>query len=187
MFFSFASFSQKKPNKDSVSISFLFNEQAIADSAQLTLKVIYKNKTNRPVDIYRLLSEGNPGDRFYNIFIEMQKLDSTEYNRHSMRTYQNSMEMSMEDSLRHYDVAKKKLAPFRSDTLSINFMDIAGVFPPGKYRFKAHLRVKTIRDNSIYNDPDFETIPPLDKPVYIASKWFYFTITKHLQVSYHVE
>lgn len=57
-------------------------------------------------------------------------------------------------------------------------MDIAGVFPSGKYRFNAHLRVKTIRDNSIYNDSNFETIPPLDKPVYITSKWFYFTITK---------
>lgn len=105
--FSFASFSQKKNNQDSVSISFLFTEQAISDSAQLTLNVIYKNKTNRSIGVYRFLTEGNFGDRFYNIFIEMQKLDSGKYYRYSMRSYKNAFEMSMEDYLRHYDIEKK--------------------------------------------------------------------------------
>jgi len=51
----------------------------------------------------------------------------------------------------------------------------------GKYRFSAFLRVKTIRDEREYKDPNFETLPPMDEIKYMGSKWFYFTVPNDIR------
>ncbi len=97
-----------------------------------------------------------------------------------MQYYQNPLLTIMEDSLRHYDLPKKRLSPFSSDTLRINLLDVAQGFYPGRYKFRAHLRINTIRDNKVYNDEKNETAPPEDKIEYYNSRWSYFVVKKYI-------
>ena len=165
---------------DTVGIKFLFPFVKVLDSSQLTLQVIYKNNTNKSVNMYKDLEEGDKGDRFFNIAIEMEKLVQKKYTPHSMRNYTNPFLFSMEDSLRHYDLPKKELLPYTSDTLKLDLLKVANSFMPGKYRFRANLRVKTIKDERVYNDVNGETEPPEDKIEYTVSRWYYFTIPKYI-------
>lgn len=167
---------------DSLNIKFLFPFFRVYDSSQLILKVVYKNNTNKEVSVYYVLEEGYKGDRFFNIAIEMEKLDKKNYKRHPLRHYQSAHASSLVDSLRHFDLPKKKLAPYASDTLALNILTVANSFLPGKYRFRAHLRVKTLRDNQEYNDPTFETPPPEDTIEYVSSQWFYLTIQNEIYI-----
>lgn len=165
---------------DSLKISLFFPKVEVAGSKDFYLNVVYQNKTKSSVEIYEYLSEGNMGDRFDNIFIEMQRLQGGEFKDYTMRYYQNPLLSRMDDSLRHYDLPKKKLPALSSDTLSLNILNIAGSFTADKYRFKAHLRVKTIKNDTPYNDPNLETSPPEDQIEYVESKWIYFTVKKDI-------
>lgn len=171
----------KKGSVDSVGISFLFPHVKVLDSTQLKLLVIYKNNTNKSVEIYKNLAEGDKGDRFFNITIEMEKLGLKKYAPHPIRFYTNALTFRMEDSLRHYDLPKQKLLPYASDTLTLDLLKVANSFLSGKYRFRAYLRVKTIRDERAYNDVNGETEPPMDEIEYTVSKWFYFTVPNDIQ------
>jgi len=174
------SLAQNKKAVDSVSITFLFPYTKVVDSSQLTLQVVYKNNTDRSVDVYKDLEEGDRGDWFFNSTIEAQKLIQKKYRPRVLRTYISPFLFSIEDSLRHYDVPKKKLLPYASDTLKLDLLKVASSFMPGKYRFRAYLRVKTIRDDRVYNDKNGETEPPEDTIVYTVSQWFYFIVPKYI-------
>jgi hypothetical protein len=178
----FTGFGQNSKPIDSLSIKFLFPFSQVYDSSQLTVKVVYKNNSDRYLSIYKELEEGNWQDRFFNMNIEMEKLDKGKYTYHFMRCYISVHEYSMVDSLRHFDLPKKQLAPYASDTLGLNILTVSRSFWPGKYRFKAHLRVKTIRDDREYNDPNFETAPPYDTIEYVSSEWIYFTVKNFMQM-----
>jgi hypothetical protein len=173
-------FGQNKKGVDSVDITFLFPYVKVLDSSQLTLQVVYKNNTNKSVEIYKDLAEGDKGDRFFNITIEMEKVVQKKYTPHAMRYYTNAFLFSMEDSLRHYDLPKEKLPPYALDTLKLDLLKVANSFMPGNYRFRTYLRVKTIRDDRVYNDVNGETAPPEDEIEYIVSKWFYFTVPNYI-------
>ena len=125
--------------------------------------------------------------RFFNISIEAEKWKGKKYIPNHLRFYQNPLLYRMEDSLRHFDLPKKKLPPFASDTLQLKILDIAKGFLPGKYRFKAFLRVQTIRDEREYNDKNFETAPPMDKIVYVNSSWFYFVIKQEIRSKFLIK
>jgi hypothetical protein len=189
LFFELASLiglAQGKP--DSLQIRFLFQSKTVSDSADLTVSVVYKNLTNHSVDVYSYLEEGDRGDRFFNFNVEMEKFDQKQFIYYPMRFYSNPLLYRMEDSLRHYDLPKKKLLSFASDTLSINLLTIGRMLPPGRYRFRAHLRVKTLPDTRAYNDPNFETPPPSDEIIYVASKWFIFTVNREISArSYRMQ
>jgi len=174
------SFGQNKKVFDSVGKTFLFPYANVLDSSQLMLQVVYKNNTNKSVDIYRGLKEGDKGDRFFNINIEMEKLVHNKYTPHTMRYYTSHLLFSMEDSIRHFDLPQKKLPPYKSDTLRLDLLKVANSFMPGKYRFRAYLRVKTIRNEQVYDDVRAETAPPMDEIEYTVSKWFYFTIPYYI-------
>lgn len=176
----FAGFSQQREINDSLSVTFHFIQREINDSSQLTLSVEYRNKVSSPVEVYQYLDEGDKGDRFYNINIEMEKLKGTKYFPHAMRFYQNAFLYRMEDSLRHYDLPKMKLPAYTSHTIRYNLLKSAKGFLPGNYRFKIHLRVETIRDDAEYNDKNFETPPPMDKLKYVSSKWFCFAVKREI-------
>lgn len=180
-------FSQKRRINDSLSVTFHFKEREILDSNQLSLSIEYRNKSSLPIDIYQYLDEGDKGDRFYNLSIEMQKLKGKKYSPHAMRFYQNAFLYRMEDSLRHYDLPKMKLPAYTSHTLRFNLLKSAKGFLPGSYRFKIHLRVATIRDETEYNDKNFETPPPMDKLEYVSSGWFYFTVKKEIAINFKRE
>ena len=167
--------------QDSLRISFVFPKQEIKTQGDLTLKVVYKNLTNRSIEVYKFLKEGYQGDRFFNISIDMQRLHKKKFVYHATRYYSSSYSYNM-DSLRHFDLPKKTLPPFTSDTLSINLLDVVNMLDTGQYRFRAHLRVKTIPNNTPYNDPNFETAPPVDEIVYSVSKWFGFTVKNQIQL-----
>jgi hypothetical protein len=171
---------QKRKVNDSLSVTFRFSELEVTDSSQLTFCIEYQNNIGKPVDIYQYLEEGDMGDRFFNISIEMEKLKEKKYYPHALRFYQNPLLYNLEDSLRHYDLPKMKLSPYSSRVLDFNLLNSAKGFLPGKYRFKVYLRVETIRDGTEYNDKNFETSPPMDKLKYINSKWFYFTVKKEI-------
>jgi hypothetical protein len=177
----FAGFGQKGKLIDSLTIKFLFPFSQVYDSSQLTLKVVYTNNTNKNISVYKELKEGYKGDRFFNIAIEMEKLEQKAYKFYPLRSYISAHASSLVDSLRHFDLPKKELAPYASDTLALDILKVANGFLPGKYRFRAHLRVKTIRDDREYNDPKFETLPPQDEVIYISSQWFYLTIKNDIQ------
>ena len=177
----FTGFGQNSKPIDSLSIKFLFPFSQVYDSSQLTLKVRYKNNTTRDVSIYKELIEGGRGNLFTNILIEMEKEGKGKYKHHWLGC-SAGRGFEWEDSLRHYDPPKKKLAPYSSDTLELNILTVAGSFLPGKYRFRAYVRVKTIRDDREYNDPNFETEPPQDKIEYVSSQWFYLTIKKEIYI-----
>ena len=72
-------FGQKNGGSDSVIISFLFPNAVVADSSNSKLKVVYKNNTKKDIYIYQYLDEGYKGDRFFNINIEMEKLNQKKY------------------------------------------------------------------------------------------------------------
>jgi hypothetical protein len=175
---SIACLSQEKRTPDSLKVTFLFTQSNVLDSNGLILQVAYRNNTKNAIGIYQYLQEGDIGDRFYNIYIEMQKRKDGKFSRHAMRYYQNALQYSMEDSIRHYDLPKKELLPYSSDTIKLNLLNVTKDFLAGAYRFKAHLRVKTIKDESVYNDKNFETAPPVDKIEYISSQWLYFNVKK---------
>jgi hypothetical protein len=168
---------------DSLQIVFYFPFKNVADSADLTLQVIYKNSSNRSFDVYEDLDEGNRGDRFFNINIEMEKRQGKKFVYYPTRFYTNPMLSHVNDSLRHYDLPKKKLLPLSSDTLMLNLLDIVKSLEPGEYRFKAYLRVKTIENRTPYNDPEFITPPPFDEIIYFPSKWFVFNVVKPITVT----
>lgn len=174
-------FGQNGKAVDSLHVKFFFPYSMVYDSSHLTLNVIYRNNTNRYISIYESLDEGYKGDRFFNISIEMEKLNKNKYSYHPLRFYISAHAGRMEDSFRHYDLPKKQLQPYASDTLTLDILKVANGFSPGKYRFKAHLRVKTIRDDREYNDPNFESEPPMDKIEYTSSQWIYFTVKKEIQ------
>jgi hypothetical protein len=161
---------------------FLFPQSVVVDSNDLTLRVVYKNNTNSFVEVYTVLREGDKGDRFYNIYIEFEKQKGNKFTSFPVRFYQNPLLYRMDDSLRHYDLPKKSLAPYSSDTLGLNLLNIAGSFFQGKYRFKAQLRVKTIKDDSFYDKKNVDILPPQDKIEYIDSKWIYFTVQKYISM-----
>ena len=165
-------------NSKSVAYSFTIKNEIAFDSLDLTVSVIIKNKSNKNVDIYQYLEEGYLGDRFFNVHIEMQQLQEKEYKNLTLRYYKNPYLSRMEDSLRHYDLLKKQLQPLATDTLTLNLLAIKRSFMPGKYRFKVHLRTRTIEDSSEYHDENFETAPPEDKIEYETSKWIYLTVKR---------
>lgn len=175
----FTGFGQTSKPIDSLSIKFVFPFTQIYDSSQLTLKVGYKNNINRDVSIYKQLIEGGTGNVFTNFRIDLEKLEEGKY-RHQFTGCNMGRGFLWEDSLRHYDPPKKKLAPYSSDTLELNILTIVGGFQPGKYRFRAHVRTKTIRDDRVYTDSTFSTLPPEDEIVYTSSQWIYFTIKKEI-------
>jgi hypothetical protein len=165
---------------DSLNIKFLFPFSQINDSSQLVLKVVYKNNTNKYVSVYKRLAESSTGNHYSNISIEMEKLDKKKYEYHFL-TCRMGGPFSLVDSVRHYDPPKKQLAPYASDTLALNILQVAGGFWPGKYRFKALLRVKTLRNNQEYTDSTFATAPPEDTIEYVSSDWLYFTVQNYIQ------
>lgn len=183
---SLSGFSQEDKTIDSLSIKFSFASSIAFDSSHFALKVVYKNNTDRYICIYKDLEEGGRGNRFCNMVIEMEKLNKNKYSYHPTGCHMGPS-FSMVDSLRHYDLPKKQLSSYASDTLSLDLLKITNVFWPGKYRFRAHLRVKTIRDDREYNDPNFETAPPEDTIVYISSEWIYFTVKNYIQKRLHTE
>ncbi len=176
---------QDKKN-DSVSLQFLFPQSMVVDSNDLILSIVYRNNTDLFVEVYKTLKEGDKGDRFYNIYIEIEKLAGKKFTSFPVRYYQNPLLYRMEDSLRHYDLPKKNLAPYSTDTLDLNILNIAGSFYPGKYRFKAHLRVKTIKDDSFYDSENTGKFPPLDKIEYVDSEWLYFTVKKYISIKRNI-
>lgn len=167
--------------KVSLAISFLFRSSLISDSNHLILGVVYRNNTERYIDVYQYLEEGYKNDHFYNINIEFEKQKAKKYVPNPVRFYKNVLLYRMEDSLSHFDLPKNKLPPFSSDTLALNLLSVSKGFVPGKYRFRAYLRVQTIQDKRAYDDKNFETSPPMDKILYLTSKWFYFTIKKEIR------
>jgi hypothetical protein len=72
---------------DSLLVRFIFPGQKIRDSANLTLLVVYKNVSEKDVQIYQYLDEGNPGDRFHNVYVKMQLLVNQKYIDYTMRYY----------------------------------------------------------------------------------------------------
>lgn len=99
-------FGQNGKVGDSLSIKFFFPYSMVYNSSHLTLNVVYRNITNRAVSIYESLDEGYEGDRFFNISIEMEKLNKNKYSYHPLRFYISAHAGRMEDSLRHYDLPK---------------------------------------------------------------------------------
>lgn len=127
--------------------------------------------------IYEYLSEGNLNDIFCNIYLDIQKYDSGTFKSKTVRHYQNIFWNVLVDSIRHYDIPKKNLGPYESDTLQINLLDVARGFEAGHYRCKAFLRVGSIRNNEPYDDPLFEKpLPEEDKIIYCTSRWIEFTV-----------
>ncbi|MFT3824164.1 MAG: hypothetical protein QM731_09600 [Chitinophagaceae bacterium] len=166
---------------DSVTISFRFTKSAVVDSNGLILKVIYHNNNNHAVDIYNAFTDGDLGDRFANISIKTEKLKGEKYVRDRVVYYCSSpFSYSDEDSLRHYDLPKRKLAAYATDTIPFNLLSVGGSFVPGKYRFKVHVRVKTIRNNTPYKVNDGSRLPPEDDIKYLASGWLYLTVKKYI-------
>lgn len=166
---------------DSMNIIFLFSDNSHLDTGRFDFKVVYQNKQKKDIEIYQSLEEGDRGDRFYNIFIEVQKKENGVFHRYPIRYYRNAMQNQISDStIRHFDLPKKKLKSLSSDTLTINLLKIAKVFDTGEYRFRGYLRVKTIQNTVPYNDSTLETPPPEDKIEYRTSKWFYFAIKKYI-------
>jgi hypothetical protein len=166
---------------DSMTVRFVFSEKTLMDSTDFILDVIYKNLNKKEIEIYKYVEEGYLQDRFFNINIEMERQKDIKFSRYPIRYYKNPLLAGVKDSLRHYDLPKKRLNSFSSDTLHLNLLSIANVFDSGYYRFRANLRVRTILDKTPYTDPKLEKPPPEDKIEYITSKWFYFRITKNIR------
>ncbi len=146
------------------------------------MQIVLHNLLDKPIYIYEYLHEGDLQDRFYNMFFEMQEFDlSNNYQNYILRFYQNALDGPRDfyDSLRHYDLPKKKLGPFLCDTLMLRMWDVTRGLGKGKYRFKVHLRVNTIQNTtpySIKDDPLFTNPPDNDKIEYQESQWFYIYV-----------
>lgn len=168
--------------KDSLAIGFLFSKSPVRDNSGMTLRVVYKNLTNREVTIYRTLQEGGlPNDRFANIYVVLEKKKNGNFAEYSTNTFDinPAIYYNMEiDSLRHFDLPKKTLAPFSADTLTLNLLKAHSLIDTGEYRLNADLRVRTIRDNTPYSDPNGEKTPPFDKLFYKSSGWIYFRVER---------
>lgn len=171
---------QKSFKNDSVRINFLFGNPMVQDSNDLTIKVIYTNLSQKNVEVYQELFEGDKGDRFFNVNAEVEKKHNSGHLRHPLRFYQNPLLYDMEERYRHYDLPKKQLSPQSSDTLKLNLLAIAKTFFPGEYRLKVHLRIQTIQDLTDYTDINFEKAPPMDTLIYTSSNWIYFKVRREL-------
>ena len=172
------SFAQGHTVGDSMKVSFFLPRSKVIDSNDLKLHIVTKNLTSRTIRVYRELEEADKEDRFGNIFIDMQKMKDGQYKRHPMRTYRNAFEY--DEAHRHYDIDRKELAAFKSDTLILNVLQVSKGFFKGSYRFKAYLRIQTIPDNKPYDYSKAEEVPPMDTLKYINSSWIYFTIDKDI-------
>lgn len=172
--------SSQEINNDSSTVTFSFKKFERNDSISLPLKIFFRNKTNRSILIYSQLREGRLGDHLTNIYIECEVLRNREYHPKSLRYYQS---IGYKDSLRHFDMPKKKLLPYASDSIELNLLDISGL-DKGEYRFRAHLRSKTEQNNEVYNADNYDLAPPQDRLYYITSDWFYFTLNKRILGKY---
>lgn len=164
---------------DSLEISFLKMDKVFLDSNNVYIKIAYHNIARRPILVYRRLAWGF--ERFSNMDVVVEKQMDGKYLQQSMPTYKIMPERLTADSLRHYDLPKKKIAPFQSDTLMFDLLRLMWHFDPGYYRIKTSLRIQTIQDTTEYHqDPTGATSPPEDKLKYITSDWIYFTVPKDL-------
>ena len=180
IFFTCSVQGQDKTVGDSLRVSFLKLDRHLVDSHSFLIKIAYENITNRDILIYKELSEGYLDDRFHNINIEMQKLVKGKYVNDILRFQENGNEYSLVDSIRHYDLVKIRYTPHSIDTLTLDLFDIGAGFEKGKYRFRSHVRIETIRDNREYIDETLSLPPPRDTIRYITSDWIYFTVPKDI-------
>lgn len=170
---------QTKKSGDTLTVSFLMKDTVIADTSQMKLQVVYRNNTSREIDMYRELRESDHGYNWGNIVFEIKNTGNREWGYRSACAPAISQEFFLTDSLRHFDLPKKKLAPFSSDTLQSDLMEYFPHYPPGNYQVKAFLRVKTIPDQTVYDDPNGEKGQmPYDTIVYLESDWIDFQVRK---------
>lgn len=167
---------QSRAGTDSLAISFHFTSSVIRDSSDLAMSIICKNLTNRSVDTYRYLESGWWNDVLSNLHIEIQREINGSFRRIGHSDGQPMLYAELVDSLRHYDLPKKKLKPFQSDALKIKLLDEVGFLDVGWYRIKAHLRIKTVQDNTPHEKDDLDSVPPQDSIIYKSSEWMYFRV-----------
>jgi hypothetical protein len=161
---------------DSLSIIFSPMDKSISDSSRLYCSVVYENKTNRPIPVYKKLSPGYFNDKFCNVIVTVEKESAGKYLEEVRTYYDRNSNIVYSDSLRHYDLPKSALAPFSNDTLYFNLYH-SGVFEKGNYRIKITLRVNTILNTTEHRpDPTGATVPPEDEIQYISSDWIYFEV-----------
>lgn len=182
LFFPLYGIGQIKNSGDSLAISFLMKDTIIVDTSQLKLKIIYRNTTNREIDVYRELRVSDHGVNNGNISYEVKCLDDKEWGwRSHCGPAIPYLTYFYTDSLRHFDLPKKKLAAFSSDTLLHDIFEFYNYYKPGKYQLKVYLRVKTIPDLSIFDDTTGEKGQmPFDTLVYLESDWISFRVRKLL-------
>lgn len=182
LFFPLYGTGQIKNCGDSLAISFMMKDTIIADTSQLKLKIIFRNTTNRNIDVYRILQENDQGVNAGNISYKLTCLDDEEWGwRSHCAPAIPYPQYFMTDSLRHFDLPKKELAPNASDTLLHDLFDFFHYYRPGKYQLKVFLRVKTNPDLSIFDDTTGEKGQmPYDTLIYLESDWIYFRVRKLL-------
>lgn len=166
----------QKP-KDSISVQFLFKGGVIQSPEELIIVLLIKNISKDSVYAYKYLEEGNLSDNLANFSYDLEIREDSGYKNAKWRYYTTRRDAGSFDSLRHFDLPKKLIGPQSIDTLSFELLSQGGL-NKGVYRFRAHLRVSEIRNNTIYTDSKFETEPPYDIINYITSEWFYFELTK---------
>jgi hypothetical protein len=177
-------FGQHGLHSDSSDIRFLPLDRE-PDSAGLDLKIVTKNISKRPIRVYQRLQDGELGDVFCNVAVEMEKKDSAgEYKAFQPVLYHPDLNWRVRPENRHRDIEKKALAPNAIDTLSISLLKFTGSIFPGEYRFKAYFKVKTIPDNRPY-DPELDSAkePPMDKPEYVRSEYMYFKVVNYIRLA----
>jgi hypothetical protein len=169
---------QQRSGNDAVETSFKMRREPISDSSGLILTVVFHNINNKAVPVYTVLAQGAVGDRFANIKIELQQLVNGKYIPRELGTEHLPRP---DEETRHFDLPKKPLPPGKRDTLQMGLLETAQMLYKGSYRIKAHLRVRTIKDTTVYDfEKDAARPFPDDVIKYTTSQWIYFTTTRDI-------
>lgn len=170
---SFFASSQSRNDINFVKVSFIFSTKIATDSSDLTFKVVFHNASKNSSLVYSELVHGSPNDDDCNFYIVVEKLNGHNYEYYPLGYY-SKLDESRTDTTCH-DLAKRKLPPLSSDTLTYNLMMIGKYFDPGKYRFKVYLRKRCKILMSKVEEKLWHA-----EINYVASKWLYFQAPKQI-------
>jgi hypothetical protein len=188
---SFNAFAQFLVLNDSLKIDFLENDgkvRIVNSPNDLDYRIIVMNMSKKGTKSYAELIYDDTSSPFGNYYWELYKKIDSEYvflprpKQSSGAGYvYDELYMKFNDQLKTdsafavYDLPKKNLAPFQSDTLQFNFLLGSQFIDPGDYGMRVFFRVG-----------DFYAIhKSLRRSIgrnYVNSDLYYFKITKRLVI-----